>query len=411
MRDQPVMPPSPAMAMTMELFPGGIPVIEMYFGIALPQQMFPMRNSSMLKLASLAVIGLSLVFGAVPSAAQERSAAGDWQVSCNTRLYCIASTPGRSEGGDNMQFKLERSNKVGARIYVTVGPEITLGRGMRVEIDVPDLDYGVFGDVTKLYQDNEMAFAGSARRALIGNLRAGRQGRVTVKFGGDAGTVVYDVSLSGVTEALLFMDRSQDRIGRTDAAIAWGSRTPPAEPAKIAAPVARADPEPAGQWSDIVYKTADLPASVAKLGNDDFDCDLEDTLQAYGAHVFGFSDGLRINLVPCRFGDVNIEHFVALTGGRFGDNARAYGFETPPDFNLPDDQTIINPVFEQDGMIITSVSYSSPNRDCGVFRKYRFRAESNFFELREYREKIDCDGQPTLPEDYPMVWTIDEMGQ
>ena len=69
------------------------------------------------------------------------------------------------------------------------------------------------------------------------------------------------------------------------------------------------------------------------------------------------------------------------------------------------------PEFSIDGRILTSVTYASPNYDCGFWEKHRYEPDGDYFELVEYREKKRCDSKTTPPEQYPMVWTILEMGQ
>ncbi len=132
--------------------------------------------------------------------------ARDWWVTCGDDLYCVAETPGTSASDNDMQFKLERSNKENGKLFVTVSPGHKLEEGMRVDISVLGADYEAGGKISKVYSGNEMTFAGPARRELIDKLRDGRKGQITVKFGGEIGTVVYNVSLTGVSTALLLMD-------------------------------------------------------------------------------------------------------------------------------------------------------------------------------------------------------------
>ena len=382
-------------------------------------------------------ISCVLYSGAVHAQGLSQSAR-DWYVTCNDDLYCIAETPGTSNADNKMKLKLERSNKQDGSIFVTVNPGITLKEGMRVDISVLGQDYEAGGKISKIFKGNEMAFAGPARRELIEKLRVGNKGQVTVKFGGDVGTVVYDVSLKGVTTALLLMDQAQQRLDRVDAAIAWGgepadslsqAREPEgdeivgedghedqSEEAYAAANTQAQDAAISDFSSDIgsgsrLYSVNELPDAVAMPGFRVFECDMENTLQGYGAIAQGAGNGNVIFMVPCQSGDVNIEHYIAMTGPKHGNFANTYEFETPPDFNQPNQSTIINPQFEAETGTLTSIQYYSPNSDCGVYSKHAYVADQDFFELLEYREKITCDGKYTPPENYDLVWTIDEMGQ
>ncbi|MEL7430036.1 MAG: DUF1176 domain-containing protein, partial [Pseudomonadota bacterium] len=142
-----------------------------------------------------------------------------------------------------------------------------------------------------------------------------------------------------------------------------------------------------------------------------FGCDMEEPMQGYGASAIGAGNGNVIYLVPCKSGDVNIEHYVAMTGPRHGSFAETYEFELPITFNEPNRSTLINPQYDASAGILTSTTYSSPDYDCGIFEKHRYVPDQDFFELIEYREKTDCDGQGGSPEAFPLVWTLDEMGQ
>ncbi len=363
-------------------------------------------------------------------------AARDWWVTCDDERYCIAEISGSSNADPDMTLKLERSNQQNGKVFVTVNPGIKLEKGMRVDIAVLGQNYEAGGEISKIYKGNEMAFAGSARRELIEKMRVGTKGQVSVKFGGDVGTVVYDVSLKGVTTALLLMDQVQQRLDRADAAVAWGGE--PADSLSLPREAmgdeivgaeghedqseeayAAAQSAPA-QISDFsaeigsgsrLYMVDELPEAVAMHGFRVFDCDMDNTLQGYGAIALGAGNGNVLFLVPCQLGDSNIEHYVAMTGPKHGNFANFYDFETPPDFNQPNQSIIINPEYDAGSGTLTSVQYYNHENDCGVFTKHAYVPDGDYFELLEYREKTVCDGQYTLPENYDLVWTIDEMGQ
>lgn len=371
-------------------------------------------------LALVAVAAAFMSFFAESVRAQAVSEqAGDWSVSCSDRLYCVAEVTGYAPDGSTMRFKLERGNKPNARIFVTSAPGPELKRGMRVDIDVLGLDepYGVFGEVKRIYPGNEMTFAGPARRQLLEKLRQGRQGRVTVAFGGSVGTIAYDISLSGVTTALLIIDRAQGRLDRADAAVAWGGE--PADGPGIAVsgevvtgadPVAAALPAGGGEWANHIYSISGLPDPVARHGFDVMNCNLTVALEAFGAMAYG-SGGKTLYLVPCHQGDVNIASYVSMMRDADSLNAKLYEFERPPGVNAPLRSDIINPNWDAATGRLTSIEYYSPEADCGLFEIHQYVEEGDFFEIIESREKANCDSVMTLPESYPLAWTIDEMGQ
>ena len=347
----------------------------------------------------------------------------DWTVRCTDELYCIARTTGYAENGDELTFKLERGPKYDSSVYITSGPTHMLELGMRVDVDVTDLaePYGIYGTVKKVYKGNEMAFSGDARRKIIRKMREGRQGKVTIDFGGPVGRVVYDVSLSGVTSALLFMDQAQGRLDRYDAAIAWGGENTPSEGALTGGgvPVAAALPEAPAQSSSSenwrqsgswVYAVEDLPFPVADIGQRQLECDLETTMSAIGGAANGFFYNNVLYVIPCQMGDRNFDSYVTAYSENDPSYARLYEFESPPGFNAPLRKTIFNPSWDGETQRLTSTVYYGPDGDCGVYELFQYDEGNDFFELLEYREKPSCDGRQTQPEDYPMVWSLAEMG-
>lgn len=122
-----------------------------------------------------------------------------------------------------MVFKLERGNKVDARIFVTTAPiGKTLTLRSHISVDIIGHDYEFFGSVQKVYDGNEAAFAESYTNKSIQKLREGRFATITVKFGDDIGTVACGVSLQGVSSVLAMMDVVQGRLDRVDAAVIRG---------------------------------------------------------------------------------------------------------------------------------------------------------------------------------------------
>lgn len=360
------------------------------------------------------------------------ASAGEWAVTCGDDLYCIARIDWVEAKGGAVKFKIERSRVVGGKVYVTFGPYESLAVGMPVRIETLGTGFSYEGPVDKVYGGNEMTFAEAARGPIVEALRSATRAQVSVRFGGTIGTVVHDVSLSGLTAALLEMDTRQGRVGRTDAMVAWGSDAPvppaaakpPAEEQAVVAPKQAPKPEatkpeaveaPAADTAsdnapvgsgDILYSVEDLPVAIAAFGRK-FGCALDDTLPAWGANAFGMGGGSVLYTVPCQDGDVNIESYVAtMKAGA----AKLHQFENQPGFEPVWLDTVINPRFDAATGMVTTISYDSPGYDCGRFDLHRFLGQDDGFELIAVRIKADCDGVVTAPEDWPVEWTIDEMG-
>ena len=164
-------------------------------------------------------------------------------------------------------------------------------------------------------------------------------------------------------------------------------------------------------WADTFFEVNFLAEEVVMVGYRPLGCNIEETVPAFGATVHKADINTFFYLVPCHMGDVNVEHYVAQIGPRHEGYAEYYDFEYPPDFNLDNRSLIVNPEWWNDESLLTSVEYYSPDADCGVYQIHRYDWADDFFELIEYREKPECDGIHTAPTDYPLVWTIEEMGQ
>ncbi|MEM5585332.1 DUF1176 domain-containing protein [Roseibium sp. AS2] len=367
----------------------------------------------------------------------------DWAVSCNAKNYCIAETAGEASNGEAFRLKIERGAKAESQVYVTFDPATKLQTGLPARIEIESIEeenYGYFGTVSKVYKGNEMTFGGDADRDLMEKLRMGEVAAIQIEFGGATGTLTYRVSLSGITHALLRIDEEQGRIGRLDAIVAWGG-LPAEQETRIAAAPQTASPAkpqpaapavpPAPQQSDLpppimpsqdlnnsgidrgalgqVYAVSEIPDSIQMMGYRTLDCQLEETVPAFGAKYFAEGD-VETWIVPCQMADANVPYYMAIHIPFDPSLDEWKEFETPPGFNQPNHALVNNLFYDPDTGNVTGTTYYSPNYDCGAFERHEVEAESGNYTLVEYLEKSGCDGVTGPPEGWPLNWTIDEMG-
>ena len=361
---------------------------------------------------------LLLTIAALAWSGSTHLAWAEWTVSCSDALYCYASNA--SDHG-NFQLKVERGAKANIDLFVTVKPKEPLADNMLVKITVSDQNVDFQADVNKVYSGNEAGFSAEPDGLLVTSLRKGRNAQVSIRHGGSVGTLSHDVSLDGLTVALAEIDTLQGRAGRVDAAVLVGG-IPAHETLRqakrsehIVAPESKVAPQARVQqtyvasgetWGNIFYENDDLPQEVNTIVSS-MSCD-NDALQAYGAQAIGMGQNGDFYFVPCFSGDVNIEHVgvhIDVNGAK-----QQLEFELPIGQNQPNRGTLINPQFDNQTGILTAVSYDSPNYDCGVSEEHQWISDGAFFELITYRIKSNCDGVQTQPEDFPLDWTIDEMG-
>lgn len=348
---------------------------------------------------------------ASPSLAQDFTSR-DWRLGCNDKQYCIA----RANGTDGMELKIERPVDAGSPLFVSVriAADTPLAEGMQVDIEVLGQNGGESKTIDRIYTGNEMTFGGAPDRALITALRLGNKAQVTVRFGGDIGTRIYDVPLAGVTSVLAEMDRAQGRDDRDDAIVLIGGTPsgaavvvtavePPSEPEPVAAP----EPAPVAanfgpaKYADILYDEADIPDEVMMTGYRVYACDFPFVLEGYGAQVYGVTDSLELWMVPCNPADVNVDFYISLHADGATD---FYEFKESPTSDTMVG-LVTNPQWNNETRQLTTWSVYSPNSDCGNFATYEYVTEDDAFDLIAYREKPNCDGQPTIPENYPLIWS------
>ena len=393
----------------------------------------------------LACASLSLVLAGPAVAQLDRTEFGKWSVRCNDKNYCIAETEGTGSNDEPFRLKIERSAKPDAQVFVTLRPKTPLETGLRarIEIEGDEDNVGFFGKAAKVYTGHEMTFGGDADRDLIENLRLGQDASIQIEYGGSTGTITYWVSLSGITHALLKIDDVQGRIGRQDAIVAWGGLPSEKATGIAAAPVsspAATDPAPAPAPAETVaeapvddlpppimpseetnnsgidrgprgqvYSVNEIPDEIQMMGYRTLDCQLEETVPAFGAQYYAEGD-VETWVVPCQMADVNVPYYMA-THIPFNPSLDEWqDFETPPGFNQPNHALVNNLFFDPDSGLVTGTTYHSPNYDCGTFERHEFEAESGRYTLMEYLEKSDCDGITGPAEGWPLSWTIDEMG-
>lgn len=363
----------------------------------------------------------------------ERQTMRDWTVRCTDERYCIAETPGKSANGQEMLFKLERSNKPDATLYVTTAPKgIELSLNSHISVSVVGHNYRFYGDVKRVYDGNEAAFTEKPGNQSIQKLREGRFGEVTVKFGDGKGTVKYDVSLQGVSSVLAMMDVIQGRLDREDAAVVIGgeSKSVPSHydysagkapaPSKDKSNAITKDPEEDIEYpdeeettqtespeesglgqADLVYDAKKLPDRVLMPGYRMLECDLPNAVEAYGAQVINLEPGRFLYLVPCQLGDVNVAYYAALEDSGETDTVE---FQVPASATGQPEALLMNATWDKSLNGLISETFFSPGRDCGKHEKHVFWPDEGRFYLSEYRLKENCDGVATPTGSYPIEW-------
>lgn len=135
-------------------------------------------------------------------------------------------------------------------------------------------------------------------------------------------------------------------------------------------------------------------------------CNLDQVPQY--ASAYAVSDAMTIWEVPCNLYARNgaTVFFSALNEN--SDFFVPFTFKAVPGLDQNDRFDILNAGIIPETAEITSYNFDSPANDCGIYEKHQIRAvEGEALEmfLVEYREKFDCDGVETEPENFPLVYS------
>jgi invasion protein IalB len=340
---------------------------------------------------SLAAVGLFILTeAAVASGYREFR---DWQVNCSSALTCRL-TPTLPDDAPFYAFTFSRSNAPDAPVELTVGFRETLpdaSARMDIEItDGPALSLE-FAEAERREDYSELHFEDDAvLRSLIEAMKNGTE--MTVSISSDDPSAITEVSLSGVTASLLFIDESQDRLERTDALQAIGDREPP-----TSSPISA------------ITSFDELPAHIAADFTDDMGyCGgLDDDRFAAmeGVLVDRGDEGVML-LLPCGLGGAYNFPYAVYIGGELA-TVRARDFPVMGEDGPQSEPFAYNIDFDQTTDRITSFFKGRGIGDCGTLSVWSVANDGYgpSLTLVEQRVKDDCDGDyGDGPDSWPLVW-------
>lgn len=387
-----------------------------------------------MKIIVKALVCLGLLSGA--ATAEVAQTMRQWWVECGPRGYCWAEVNGFSADNQAITVRLQRSEAENAPILVILTPERTPVAGQVATFDVPGVVGGISGTIGAV-NDGGFTFSEPVNSALIKGFRLGTEMQIGIDFGD--GRVVYTLPLAGAVDSLTIFDIAQQRLGRTDAAVAIGGQPVdswsdifPSEGEETGgedmgglvedtATTASGDDDqgdahmeegPNGSWFDLVYEPGDLPDEVMFSAHREVDCaNVIQSMAEVGAGVRRDQMGRMWYMVPCDIGKANVSYFVVLNDPASGVDYEQLQFELPITHNKPNRDKVLNLWYDNDRDLLIVTRFGNVNRNCGAYEEHRWNATDRFLELQLYREKKSCGGPEQRPQDWALAWTIDEMGQ
>lgn len=363
-----------------------------------------------------------------------------WWVECDRLGYCVSDINGFTADYEPVTVRLQRSEAPNSPVLILLTPESLITSGDAVIFDFLDGSEPILRKTdTVLY--NTITLTEPVTSPLLAAIMAGSTLDITIGFQGTRGAQTFKVSLDGAIDTLTLMDVAQQRLGRVDAIVARGA-APADSPSDIYPSLgeetegedmgadvgsdddggeggeiiensgdAHMEEGPNGSYLDLIYGQDELPPEVVRYAYEDANCgDLTTPLNEMGAVVHRDQTARITYLVPCLIGQANVAYYIVTHDPAKGSDYALQRFELPPAQNKPDRVTILNPQWRADQNRLIATRFGDINLNCGAYEIHNWIAAEQRFELVSYQHKKTCDGPQILPSDFPMEWSIGEMG-
>lgn len=355
-----------------------------------------------------------------------------WWVECDRLGFCVSDINGFTADYEPLTVRLQRSEEPNSPVLILLTPETLITSGDAVIFDFLDGSEPILRKTdTALY--NTITLSEPVDSPLLAALMAGSTLDITIGFQGTRGAQTFKVSLDGAIDTLTIMDVAQQRLGRVDAIVARGA-APADSPSDIYPSLGaetggedmgadeggeiiqdsgdgHMEEGPNGSYLDLIYSQDELPPEVVRYAAEDADCgDLTAPLNEMGAVVHRDQNARITYLVPCVIGQANVAYYVVTHDPAKGLDYALQRFELPPAQNKPDRVTILNPQWQADQNQLIATRFGDVNLNCGAYEIHNWIVAEQRFELVSYQHKKNCDGPQMMPSDFPMEWSIGEMG-
>nr|WP_323778302.1 DUF1176 domain-containing protein [Amylibacter sp.] len=355
-----------------------------------------------------------------------------WWVECDRLGFCVSDINGFTADYEPLTVRLQRSEEPNSPVLILLTPETLITSGDAVIFDFLDGSEPILRKTdTALY--NTITLSEPVDSPLLAALMAGSTLDITIGFQGTRGAQTFKVSLDGAIDTLTIMDVAQQRLGRVDAIVARGA-APADSPSDIYPSLGaetggedmgadeggeiiqdsgdgHMEEGPNGSYLDLIYSQDELPPEVVRYAAEDADCgDLTAPLNEMGAVVHRDQTARITYLVPCVIGQANVAYYVVTHDPAKGSDYALQRFELPPAQNKPDRVTILNPQWQADQNQLIATRFGDVNLNCGAYEIHNWIVAEQRFELVSYQHKKNCDGPQMMPSDFPMEWSIGEMG-
>lgn len=225
---------------------------------------------------------------------------------------------------------------------------------------------------------------GASAQALLEAMLTGTELKIELPLEGE--TVVLKMPLSGLEQALTWLDKTQAREDTKTAFILKGLEDTKDAPHAIA------------------ITDADLLPPLIKQNWDfgRFCSDIEPALFAgLGSIATAFSDSSTLYILPCGAPAAHNVAYVALLAGPDG-QVRQLGFARMSDAGPTATDLVYNAKWDPKNKQLRSLFKASGLGECGKWNRWQWTGTA--FALIEEATRSTCNGKPSIPDEWETTW-------
>ena len=318
----------------------------------------------------------------------------EWNAYCTDTLSCAFSSYKENDAFHGLEFKRGNGASAPVTIALTAAREVAEGAGLTLSVPGQLEPLTIPAQFAKTEEGYLVFDDPRIETLLLPAMQAGE--KLIISLETVEPTSPVELSLSGLTAVMLYLDEAQDRLDKTDALVRKGSKPATGIISRAVELKSSADlPEPvAAIWRSLPdecgtgFEDQDL---IGDFGGIELALDNETTVKHY--------------IIPCGGpGAYNLVYaaymFDASTGA-----VRKMTFPTMGPKGPTVQQLIVNMSWDEQTSQVSAYSKGRGLGDCGTSSIWEWDGNGMYgnFVLVEERTKEDCDGNY---DDWPLVWPV-----
>lgn len=349
-----------------------------------------MKSISAHSLLILSFLSFALIAPVSQAQTNESVLFQNWTVICGDDNYCTATTPDQSKKAGVLKVRRHNDKKAHWEISVQTNAEdqsqfrpLALRiAGQRLQSLRANRDFRSFSKPNEFFLINKPALPLLFRRMIESRrmfftFAAGNKQRINASY-----------SLNGLSDALLWIDEKQKRIG---------SRR------SVEAPVERSIAKPAAPVGKPLLDAETLATNLHRKTLDPEACDLSpEKIYSIGVSVEALDEATTLVIIPCFTAAHNTLSRVFLVNEK-NQKASLQLWATFSTFTgWVGSDLLSNVSFDNQTKELAMLHKGRGIGDCGISGIWRWRDDGRF-EMKEFRAKDDCDGRD---DGWPLIFPL-----